>query len=425
MVPTVASGTPRPDASPRSLTRVLRLTNAVQPYAWGSTSAIPALLGVEPDGGPQAELWIGAHPGAPSDAEGVGLDERIAAAPGEFLGDAGGDTGGDAGGEARLGFLLKVLSAAAPLSLQAHPDRATAARRYAEEEAAGTPRDAPHRLYKDTEHKPELLLALEPFAAMAGFRDPAAARDLLAGLALPAVPAASRDLFDALLEALAGPDAGAALRAATRLLLTAPDEAVGPLVEAVARACAGSGDLSARCVVDLAAHHPGDPGVLVSTLLNQVRLAPGEALYLPAGNVHAYLEGTGVELMASSDNVLRGGLTPKHVDVAELLDVLDFRVLPPPLLAPRVVSEHERVFAPDDVDDFALTVLELGPGTRWERAVPRAVLCLEGSARLSSSAGELELVRGQSAFVTAAEHPLTVSGSGRVAAAGPGGPDAP
>ena len=402
---------------------MLRLTNTVQPYAWGSTSAIPQLLGVEPDGGPQAELWIGAHPGAPSDAEGVGLDERIAAAPEEFLGDAG----ADAGGGARLGFLLKVLSAAAPLSLQAHPDRETAARRYAEEEAAGTPRDAAHRLYKDTEHKPELLLALEPFAAMAGFRAPAAARDLLGGLELPELPPGSRDLFDALLDVLAGPDEGEALRGAIRLLLTADAGAVGPLVEAVAEACTASDDPSARCVVELSGHHPGDPGVLVSTLLNQVRLAPGEALYLPAGNVHAYLEGTGVELMASSDNVLRGGLTPKHVDVAELLDVLDFRVLPPPLLAPRVLSERQRVFAPGDVDDFALTELTVVPGeeTRWERAVPRAVLALEGSVRLVSATGAQDLARGEAVFVTAAEHPLTVSGAGRLVAAGPGGPEAP
>jgi mannose-6-phosphate isomerase len=394
---------------------VLRLTNTVQPYAWGSTSAIPRLLGVEPDGRPQAELWIGAHPGAPSDAEGVGLDERIAAAPREFLGDGAADG-------ARLGFLLKVLAAAAPLSLQAHPDRETAARRHAEEEAAGTPHDAPERLYKDTEHKPELLLALEPFAAMAGFRAPGAARELLAGLELPALPPDSQDLFTALLEVLDGPEEGEVLRAATRLLLTADADAVGPLVEAVAQACTGSDDLSAQCLVELAGHHPGDPGVLVSTLLNQVRLAPGEALYLPAGNVHAYLEGTGVELMASSDNVLRGGLTPKHVDVAELLDVLDFRVLPPPLLAPREVSADERVFAPDDVDDFALSVLTVRPGveTRWERAVPRAVLALEGAVRLSSSAGSADLQQGQSVFVTAAEHPLTISGAGRIAAARPG-----
>ena len=400
--------------SPRSLGGVLRLTNTVQPYAWGSTTAIPRFLGVEPDGSPQAEVWIGAHPSAPSDAEGVALDERIAASPEEFLGAA-------AGGGATLGYLLKVLAAGAPLSLQAHPDRATAARRYAEEEAAGVPRDAPHRLYRDTEHKPELLYALEPFAAMAGFRSPAAARELLAGLELPALPGDAQNLFEALLAALQGADA---LREATRLLLTADAAVVAPLVEAVAGACTDSEDPSARCVVELAGHYPGDAGVLVSVLLNQVRLVAGEALYLPAGNVHAYLEGTGVELMASSDNVLRGGLTPKHVDVPELLAVLDFRELPPPLLAPRVLSQDEVVFAPD-VDDFALTVLTVRSETRWERPVPREVLCLEGTVVLSSSAGSVELTRGQAVFVTAAEHPLTVSGSGRIAAAGPGGADLP
>lgn len=396
--------------SPRSLGCVLRLTNTVQPYAWGSTTAIPALLGREPDGSPQAEMWIGAHPSAPSDAEGVRLDDAIAADPARFLGPDAGD---------RLGYLLKVLAAAAPLSLQAHPDDATAARRFAEEEAAGVPIDAPQRLYKDTSHKPELLFALEPFAAMAGFRSPLAARDLLAGLTLPALPPDSRELFDSLLAVLGSPDA---LREATRLLLTAPAEVISPLVESVATACAELDDASARCVVELAGHYPGDAGVLVSVLLNQVRLAAGEALYLPAGNVHAYLEGTGVELMASSDNVLRGGLTPKHVDVPELLRVLDFRELPPPLLEPRVASADELVFSP--LADFALTVLTVRAGSGvdhvWERAVPRAVLVLEGSLTLSSAAGSLELTQGQTAFVTAAEHPLTITGEGRLAAAGPG-----
>ena len=393
---------------------MLRLTNRIQPYAWGSTDAIAELLGVEPDGTPQAELWIGAHPSAPSDAEGTPLDERIAAAPAQLLGE---DRAGD-----RLGFLLKVLSAAAPLSLQAHPDRPTAARRYAQEEEAGVPLDAPHRLYRDTEHKPELLYALVPFGAMAGFRSPAQARDLLAGLELPALPPASADLLAGLLDDLAGPEAPAALKAATARLLTAPAEAVEPLVEAVAAACAGLPDPSAQCLVDLAGHYPGDPGVLVSTLLNQVRLAPGEALYLPAGNVHAYLWGTGVELMASSDNVLRGGLTPKHVDVGELLDVLDFRVLPAPLLAPRQLSPDERVFAPDDVDDFALTVLDVRPGasTTWQRAVPRTLLCLEGTVTITSATGELDLAKGASAFAGAAEHPLRISGEGRLVAATPG-----
>lgn len=195
----------------------------------------------------------------------------------------------------------------------------------------------------------------------------------------------------------------------------------------MAQACADSDDLSAQCVVELAGHYPGDPGVLVSTLLNQVRLQAGEALYLPAGNVHAYLRGTGVELMASSDNVLRGGLTPKHVDVPELVRVLDFRVLPPPVLVPRTVSDDELVFVPDDVDDFALTVLHVADGveTTWEAPVPRSVLVLEGTVTLRSAAageaGERTLTRGSTVFVTAAEHPVTVSGSGRIAAASPGG----
>ncbi|WP_337063132.1 mannose-6-phosphate isomerase, class I [Kineococcus sp. G2] len=397
------------------------LENRVQPYAWGTAHAIPELLGTAPDGRPQAELWIGAHPAAPSTAVPAAggparpLDEVVAADPAGALGPHR--------RRDRLGFLLKVLSAGAPLSLQAHPDRATAQRRHAEEEAAGVPLDAPHRLYRDDEHKPELLYALEPFAAMAGFRPPAAARELLAGLDLPQLPPAAAGLLAGLLADLAGTDESAALRAATARLLRAGEEAAAPLAGAVATACRDVDDDSARCVVLLAEHHPGDAGVLVSTLLNQVRLAPGEALYLPAGNVHAYLSGTGVELMASSDNVLRGGLTPKHVDVPELLRVLDFRVLPPPLLAPHRPSGRETVFAPADVDDFALTVLDARPGesTAWERPVPRSLLCLQGEVRVASTAGEVVLTRGRSAFATAAEHPLTVTGAGTLVAATPGG----
>ncbi len=413
MVAQRSESTPRGGRVRTRVARVHRLENRVQPYAWGSPTAIPHLLGRPADGGPQAELWIGAHPAAPSavvagDGRRTGLDEVL-----------------DAAGVPRPP-LLKVLAAAAPLSLQVHPDRATARRRYAEEEAAGVPRDAAHRLYKDDEHKPELLYALEPFAAVAGFRAPAAARELLAGLPLVGLPDATDALLAALLDDLAGDDEGGALRAATSRLLTADADVVGPLVQAVAVACAGSDDPSALCANHLAGHHPGDPGVLVSLLLNQVCLAPGEALYLPAGNVHAYLWGTGVELMASSDNVLRGGLTPKHVDVPELLRVVDFRVLPPPLLAPRAVSADELVLDPG-VGDFALTVLTARPGavTTWERAVPRTLLCLEGEVAVTAAdGGELVLGRGQSVFVLPAEHPVTARGEGLLVAATPGEPAA-
>ncbi|MFB9376665.1 mannose-6-phosphate isomerase, class I [Kineococcus gynurae] len=400
-----------------------RLQNRVQPYAWGTTDRIAELLGREADGTPAAELWIGAHPAAPSqvlDADGTPgatLEEVVAGDPAQTLGP---DRDAD-----RLPFLLKVLSAAAPLSLQVHPDRERAGRRFAEEDAAGVPLDAPHRLYRDTEHKPELLFALEEFHAMAGFRSPGAARDLLADLHLTDLPPAATDLFAQLLADLSLVEEGAALRAATQRVLTAPAEAVGPLVDAVARACAELEDVtvdgSARILADLARHYPGDPGVLVSAWLNKVHLQAGETLFLPAGNVHAYLSGTGVELMASSDNVLRGGLTPKHVDVAELLEVVDFRVLPAPLLPAHHVSADEAVFDPG-VGDFALTVLQVRDGslTTWQKPRPRTLLCLQGSVRIVAGEQELVLGRGETAFVGAGDHPLVVTGAGVLAAAAPG-----
>ncbi|GAB7192225.1 mannose-6-phosphate isomerase, class I [Kineococcus sp. NUM-3379] len=384
-----------------------RLDNRVQPYGWGSATVIPDLLGREPDGTPQAEMWIGAHPSAPSLATGpdgtaVPLDELLAAEG------------------TRLPFLMKVLAADAPLSLQVHPDLERAGRRFAEEEAAGVPRDAPHRLYKDDQHKPELMYAMVPFDALCGFRPPADALALLASLDLPGLDAPAAGALAGLREDLADPDPSTALRRATGRLLTLPADVAGALVTAVAAACEGVDDPSAQCVRDLARHYPGDPGVLVSLLLNRLRLAPGEALFMPAGNVHAYLSGWGVEVMASSDNVLRGGLTPKHVDVAELLDVVDFRVLPPPVLVPQRVSDDEVLFAPD-VEEFSLHVLTARPGvaTTWEQPVPRALLCLEGEVEVSARGERLVLRRGGSAFAAAGEHPLTVMGDGVLAAAAP------
>ncbi|GAA2005241.1 mannose-6-phosphate isomerase, class I [Nocardiopsis rhodophaea] len=391
-----------------------RLTNQVRPYAWGSTVAIPRLLGREPNGRPQAELWLGAHHGAPSTlrtADGdTTFDELIASAPKDVLGKQTVSRFGE-----RLPFLLKVLAAEEPLSLQAHPDAARARAGFAAEEAAGIPLDAPHRNYRDPHHKPELVLALEPFEALCGFRDPHDARADLDGLV--------SDLAGALREDLSAPDPHRALRAALTRALTLPGDererlVGGFIAECEERAAAGvaTGQHSGT-VIELARRYPGDPGAVAALLLNRITLRPGEALFLPAGNVHAYLRGTAVEVMASSDNVLRAGLTGKHVDVPELLEVVDFSVLPVPYSQP-VTADGRTEFRPG-VGEFALAVL--GPGTidaRLPGGVPSVVLALDGTAELRAESGTaMTLSRGESVFVPADSGVVSARGSGHVVAA--------
>ncbi|MBR8742592.1 mannose-6-phosphate isomerase, class I [Nocardiopsis sp. MG754419] len=387
-----------------------RLTNQVRPYAWGARAAIPRLLGIEPDGTPQAELWLGAHHGAPSTAHCVDgsrpLPELIAADPRRVLGPRTADRFGD-----RLPFLLKYLAAEAPLSLQVHPDAARARSGYEAEERAGIPVDAPHRNYRDPHHKPELLLALEPFDALCGFREPAATRTDLLGL--------DSELAVLLRDDLAHPDTQTALRAALTRLLSIPEPDRGRLIGVFVtewaerdRRCA-----HAEIVADLADRYPGDPGAVAALLLNRVTLWPGQALFLPAGNLHAYLQGTAVEVMAGSDNVLRAGLTCKHVDAPELLDVVDFSVLPIPYAQPDFL-EGRREFRPA-APEFALH--EIGPGRITAHLPgdgPTVVLALRGDVELVAEVGEgVTLSRGESVFVQADSGPIKVEGHGHVIAA--------
>ncbi|WP_028649750.1 mannose-6-phosphate isomerase, class I [Nocardiopsis sp. CNT312] len=389
---------------------MLRLTNQVRPYAWGARTAIPRLLGTEPDGTPQAELWLGAHHGAPStvhpDGGPVPLPRFIADDPHGVLGPRTVERFG-----ARLPFLLKFLAADAPLSLQVHPDTARARSGFEAEERAGIPVGAPHRNYRDPHHKPELLLALDPFEALCGFREPAAARRDLEGL--------EGELAGLLRRDLAVSDTHEALRSAlTRLLRLPVPERGRLLAEFVAEwsACGGRG-AHTGIVTDLADRYPGDPGAVAALLLNRVTLRPGQALFLPAGNLHAYLRGTAVEVMASSDNVLRAGLTHKHVDVPELLDVVDFSVLPVPYTGPRRL-DGRREFRPEAPE---FTLHEIGPGrvaAYLPGEGPSVVLVLDGRVEMVAEVGHgLTLVRGESVFIPAGSGPVKVEGRGHVVAA--------
>ncbi|GGW65818.1 mannose-6-phosphate isomerase, class I [Streptomyces griseoloalbus] len=372
-----------------------RLDNTIRPYAWGSTTAIPRLLGTEPTGEPQAEMWMGAHPGAPSRTDRGTLVEVIDADPEKELGP---DSVAKFG--PRLPFLLKLLAAGAPLSLQVHPDLAQAKEGFADEERRGVPVTAPHRNYKDANHKPELICALTEFDGLCGFRDPLRAADLLDGLGV--------DSLKPYVDLLHAHPEEAALREVLTAILTADPEEMTHTVTETAAACDRLGGAYAP-YADIAHHYPGDPGVIAAMLLNHVRLQPGEALFLGAGVPHAYLDGLGVEIMANSDNVLRCGLTPKHVDVPELLRIVRFEAGDPGVLRPEAGPDGEEVYE-TPIDEFRLSryVLPEG-GTTHDLTLltPQILLCTAGSVR----AGDHELSPGRSVFVPAGEK-AGVTGTG-------------
>ncbi|MFE3743495.1 mannose-6-phosphate isomerase, class I [Streptomyces sp. NPDC059096] len=380
-----------------------RLSNTVRPYAWGSTTAIPELLGTPPTGEPQAEMWLGAHPGAPSRLDrghGAGeqaLSDLIDADPEAELGTATTRKFGP-----RLPFLLKLLAAGSPLSLQVHPDLAQARQGHADEERRGVPLDAPHRNYKDANHKPELICALTPFEGLCGFRAPEETADLLAGLDVDAL----KPYVDLL---HAHPEEAALREVLTAVLGADPEEMAATVTEAAAAAERLGGAYAPYA--SIARHYPGDPGVIAAMLLNHVRLQPGEALFLGAGVPHAYLDGLGVEIMANSDNVLRCGLTPKHVDVPELLRIVRFEGTEPDILRPEASASGEELYE-TPIDEFRLSRFTLAPGAAprdLTAATPQILLCTAGTPR----AGDLALAPGGAVFVPAGEK-AELSGTGTV-----------
>ena len=390
-----------------------RLTGVIQPYAWGSRTAIPELLGVEATGEPQAELWLGAHPLAPSTVDGEPLDKLVAQDPVCVVGRASVEAFGP-----RLPFLLKIIAAAQPLSLQAHPSREQAEAGYAREEAAGVPRDAPHRTYRDGWPKPELLCAFVETEALCGFREPAETYQMFERLAVRTALELVAPLADA------GVLAEERLRVVfSRLLRLAPAEL--SMISEIALAAEevqepDSAASFARTARELNAYYPGDPGILAALLMNRITLQPGDALYMPPGNLHAYLSGGGVEIMANSDNVMRGGLTPKYVNVDELLAILDFTPGLRGLIAP--VEESPGAWRyPTPAPEFALWRLEPDADSV---AVPgassgRVLLVTEGGVTARCATTSLALGRGEAALLTAGEEAV-MSGRGTAFVGGPG-----
>lgn len=407
------------------------IQNTPRSYAWGSHDALPHMLGTVPTGEPQAELWLGAHPGHPAQVAKASaakqtLIELIESDP-ERYGVSGG----------QLPFLLKVLAIGAPLSLQVHPDAEQAAAGFAAEEAAGVPRDAPERNYGDPHHKPELLVALSEVSALCGFRPLGAARRDVRLLAAAAPAGAAREALDAVAERLGGIDPEAVRREFLGWVFSgsAQARAVLDAIAAAVRPAEGCGSLEEidehrrTALRGLVAAHAGDPGILVSLLLHLVRLMPGEAIYLGAGQVHAYLGGIAVEIMAASDNVLRAGFTRKHVDAAELMRIVDTRELPEPRFPAEPLARGLVVWQPG-VPDFKLLRARLhepetaavNPAESAELVTlpassPLVLIATEGRVRVERPSAELAEVanmrRGQSLYVSAGE-PVQLSGRGEV-----------
>jgi mannose-6-phosphate isomerase len=383
--------------------------NRVQAYAWGSHTALAAIRGEPgPTADPEAEMWMGAHPLAPSRlADGGGerpLSELVAEHPLALLGATVTKEFG------ALPFLMKLLAAREPLSLQAHPSAEQARSGFAREESVGLSLSAPSRSYKDPHHKPELIAALSPFSALVGFRDTRATARLFASLGANRLATIATTLAEC--------PADQALRALFELVTNSAPTARQDLATETLACCRAPRERLAEFSRELAWGvrigdlYPGDPGIVLALALNLVVLEPGQALYLPAGNLHAYLEGTGVEIMASSDNVLRGGLTPKHVDAAELSRVLDFHAGPAALVTTERsgVEIHYRTPA----REFALSRFDLDGRTATARHVtgPEIVVATSGALELTRGAETLPLVAGTSVFIAAEGGGYALSGRG-------------
>ncbi|MCO6449390.1 MAG: mannose-6-phosphate isomerase, class I [Caldilineales bacterium] len=394
------------------MVELYRLQNPVQNYDWGSYDAIPRLLGQPvPSPDPQAELWMGAHPKGPSQALVAGhwtlLPELIAASPESILGSAVA-----ADFEDKLPFLFKVLSASRALSIQVHPSIEQARAGFARENRLGIPVTAPERNYRDENHKPEIICALTPFYALNGFRNLPEMLDLLQRVDSQAL----RPHVDAF---NLQPDAKGLERFFTAIMTMDIARQRQAVTEVVHFTDIHQDEgMVFEWIVELNAQYPGDIGVLSPLLINLVRLEPGQAMYSQARQLHAYLLGTGIELMANSDNVLRGGLTSKHIDVPELLATLRYDEADIVIQQPQPAADGSLAFS-SNAREFHLSIIDVGPVRSFESVANRSVeilICTEGEVRVFNTASgqSLDIRQGESFLAPASVPVYRVEGMGRL-----------
>ncbi len=383
-----------------------KLINSVQHYAWGSKNALTELYGIaNPDNQPMAELWMGAHPKSSSkvqDAQGhlLSLREMIEQDKAGLLGSAVAERFGE------LPFLFKVLCADQPLSIQVHPNKRASEIGFAKENAAGIPLDAAERNYKDPNHKPELVFALTPFLAMNAFRPFSEIVSLLQ-------PVAGAN--QAIAHFLQEPGAERLSQLFASLLNLKGDEKSRALAVLKAALNSQQGE-PWQTIRVISEFYPDDSGLFSPLLLNVVKLNPGEAMFLFAETPHAYLQGVALEVMANSDNVLRAGLTPTYIDIPELVANVKFTPKAAGELLRQPVKQASALEFPIPVDDFAFSLHDLSTtGSDLAQQSAAILFCVEGEAVLSKGDETMVLKPGESAFISASESPVQVSGVGRLA----------
>ncbi|WP_038904374.1 mannose-6-phosphate isomerase [Dickeya zeae] len=383
-----------------------KMRNNVQHYAWGSKHALTELYWIEnPDNQPMAELWMGAHPKSSSlllDEQGQAqsLRDLINKDPSAFLGAAVAKRFGE------LPFLFKVLCAEQPLSIQVHPSKSAAEVGFARENAAGIALDSPQRNYKDANHKPELVFALTPYLAMNGFRELTAIADLLQPLA---------NAHPAIAAFLSSPDS-TTLRTLFSSLLSMEGEQKASAIAELKRVLNHRHGEPWDTIRFIAQFYPDDGGLFSPLLLNVVTLQPGEAMFLYAETPHAYLQGVALEVMANSDNVLRAGLTPKYIDIPELLANVRFESKPAETLLTSPVKVANELSFPIPVDDFAFSLHYLTDVPQMLSQQSAAIIfCVEGQAVLERGAQQVSLLPGESCFIPASESPVQIQGKGQIA----------
>lgn len=384
---------PGPDIATKA---IFTLEGSLQPYAWGDVEAIPALLGIDAQG-PIAEYWMGAHHSAPSHIVEARqrLDALIAADPVRHLG----------ADRAEFPFLMKVLAAAKPLSIQIHPTAEQATAGFIAENTAGVALDAPHRVYRDPNPKPELLVALDRFSARVGFRPIDETVALLDAIER-AEPQRWADVDGAeLRDTLESGGYGAALT----WIVARPASIQRLVADTVVASAHALGDLDRETVAFAAAHHGGDIGILTLLLLNHVELEPGDGVFLDAGTLHAYLSGVAIEVMANSDNVIRGGLTPKHIAADQLVALAD--------TTPHAVDVQRRNASVwryrADPADFSLVTIAEASYTSTVQA-PRVIFVSEGNARIVTDDDERVAYAGTALYVPADAGTIGIHAEGRV-----------
>ncbi|MDD2229011.1 MAG: mannose-6-phosphate isomerase, class I [Candidatus Cloacimonetes bacterium] len=385
-----------------------KLTPTFQTYSWGDDSFIQSLCSLEDmEGTPVAEMWLGAHPKAPSlvdcARQQIALDSYISQNPASILGKAA-ETYNDT-----LPFLLKVLAAKKPLSIQVHPDKSAAEAGFALENSLGIALDDPKRCFKDANHKPELLCALTNFTALCGFR---AFADIVSNIQAFHLEHIWKEF-----QAFSLSPNSATLKAFFQGIMTSDEsklhDAIDKIIHFKPHTDNSLAELQSVCL-NLIDNYRYDAGVIAPLLLNLIELKAFDAIYIEAGILHAYLNGAGLELMANSDNVIRGGLSPKFIDIDKLLALSSFQPHQVNWVSPIKQDNYKNSYK-TPAKEFSLSIIELeGYYQLYSDNKPQIILCLHGTFNCG---GELVLSMGDAAFIDAAESSVVLNGKALLAVA--------